>query len=170
MTTVSQTQLATNTIHKTTLMHLSIIVSPSNPMQGWVGITGDSPMYLREILHFWGSFLCLQVHACTDHISYQKPRCTNIGCPYVLQKPGACINRVWKHIIIEFTMYTLIHTQTRMYIHTYAYTQTAHTHTHIRACKHVYVASYVCVCVCVHVRMCICVRVYVYTVYALKVY
>ena len=38
-TTVSQTQLATNTIHKITLMHLSI-VSPSNPIHS--GMDGDN--------------------------------------------------------------------------------------------------------------------------------
>ena len=47
MTTVSQTQLATNTIHKTTLMHLSI-VSPPNPIHAGMG--GDNRGFSHVLL------------------------------------------------------------------------------------------------------------------------
>ena len=36
------------------VMHLSI-ASPTAPLQGWVGITGDLTMYFCQIAHSWGS-------------------------------------------------------------------------------------------------------------------
>ena len=75
MTTVSQTQLSTNTIHKTTLTHLSI-VSPSNPMHAGMGWDNRGFSHVATFVKFStsGAAFC---HGCTDSITSNS--CTKLS-------------------------------------------------------------------------------------------
>ena len=60
-----------------TYVHLSVvlmpisIVSPTNPVRGWVGITEDFTMYFCQFPHSWGSFYVKPLD-CDENTQYKR--------------------------------------------------------------------------------------------------